>query len=79
MYLTALIIDCAIARLYRHNGATHFTIPYILNNQKTRASNSASTRCRAGGGMERSSDRFGVKLYPLLVTIVHHKNIKVDL
>ena len=21
MYLTALIIDCAIARLYRHNGA----------------------------------------------------------
>ena len=29
--------------------------------------------------MERSSDRLGVKLYPLLVTIVHHKNIKVDL
>ena len=26
MYLTALIIDCAIARLYRHNGATNKSV-----------------------------------------------------
>ena len=26
MYLTALIIDCAIARLYRHNGAMNKSV-----------------------------------------------------
>ena len=26
MYLTALIIDCAIARLYRHNGAMNMSV-----------------------------------------------------